>query len=93
MSQETITASAVMLNEQLFTLPPPASHKDIVRDQYAQGNAFIGQRRKGYLTSTGRFVTSEEAMPIAKAAGQTGQPGTLDPGDEFQLQASHLWPG
>lgn len=78
---ERIVSAAVTYAGIIFTLPMPARHPQIVHNMSAcdlpQGGS------QGFLTSTGRYVTRQEAWDIAENANQlmpcapTGPKGTL----------------
>ena len=66
---ETIAQAAIrLLNGTILT---GKNHNTIVRENFDPSNLdkFLGQKQ-GFLTSTGRFVTREEAADIAFNAGQ-----------------------
>ena len=82
--KERIIAVAIKLNDgAVDSMPPPNRHHDLL---LCIGSEYLTDHVQGFKTSTGRFVTREEAYPIAKAAGQllpqdrpghTPTPGTL----------------
>jgi len=51
------------------TAPPPARHHTLMHPMSDHGIR-VPPERQGFLTSSGRFVGREEALNIAKLAGQ-----------------------
>lgn len=54
------------------SLPAPARHHDVIRHMGETGwtREQVFASVQGFLTDAGRFVTREEAWPIAATAGQ-----------------------
>ena len=70
MEQERITHVAIKLADgTIVSLPKPARHSSVLLQCQAKGFT-CRNSTQGFLTSKGRFVTREEAYPIAVAAGQ-----------------------
>lgn len=71
-AREYIVGAAVRYKGDVFKLPRPNRHGDIMRSMRAAGQPreAVNIVNQGFLTSTGRFVGREEAYGIAKSAGQ-----------------------
>ena len=68
-----IVAAAILYDEVIYTLPPPARHYDICRMMVeVHGlNADSGcQREQGFLLSNGKYCRRKPAVQIAEEAGQ-----------------------
>lgn len=52
----------------MYQLPPPNRHHDVIRVMAKNAEAAVGQQ--GFVTDLGYFVGRHEAMKIAVAAGQ-----------------------
>lgn len=83
---ERISAAAIEHNGKVVSLPPPARHHTIIMELSAAEELLVPvatpalvRGRQGFLTSTGRFVTREEARDLAIRSGQCPQPrhGTM----------------
>lgn len=69
---ETIMSAAVMLQGgAIATMPRPARHHTILHSLPEGAEHYATQ---GFLTSTGRFASREEAATIAVRAGQIEAP-------------------
>ena len=72
MAGETIERAAIRDDEGfVYDVPRPGRHHDVINhmiDDAGFPPPVTGEQ--GFTTSTGRFVGREEAMQIAKAAGQ-----------------------
>ncbi len=68
--QERIRAAALLINERIISLPPPARHHHLIRAAQGLYTDYVTQQMQGFVTSQWRFVTREEAMVIARAQGQ-----------------------
>ena len=73
---ERIEAAAILVNDEVWTLPPPTRHHTLIQAwasaHWKDGKAGrIGEHDQGFVTSAGRYVDREEAATIARAAGQT----------------------
>lgn len=68
---ETIKAAALRVGDQVFT---GLTHGDAFEKALAAGVSEdalgLASRDSGFVTSTGRYVGREEALPIAQASGQ-----------------------
>jgi hypothetical protein len=71
---ETIVASAVVLDGDVWQLPKPARHHHVLwaLDQVLPGRA-IEAHDQGFVTNTGRYVDREEAARIAVRAKQVAR--------------------
>ncbi len=67
----------------------PARHHDLIRLACRIGyeRDKVLAATQGFVTSAGRFVTREEALPIARSAGQIAR--KTEPAD--QLFSEDLW--
>ena len=54
----------------VLSAPPPARHHTLMHAMHDMGLSKTKPDDQGFLTSAGRFVGREEALNIAKAAGQ-----------------------
>lgn len=71
---ETIVAAAVTINASAFSAltvsaSPSARHHNIIHSLYDYGIK-VGPEQQGFITSTGRFVSREEALDIVFTSGQ-----------------------
>lgn len=74
----TIDRAAIKFRGVVYTLPRPNRHPDIVRHIRAvNGIGLNGPDIKGFLDSTGAFLTRSQAVPVALAAGQVLKRSTL----------------
>ena len=88
MPLETITGSAIMHEGIMYSVPAPGRHHDVIRMMHEKhGLRNTDMRLQGFVTSTGRFVTREEAVPIATAAGQIIKKTC----PAFQLFSEDVW--
>lgn len=85
-----IVAAAVKKGEEVYSLPPPARHHDILQHMATLGLKQEADDTQGFLTDLGRFVRRKPAFYIAEAAGQLIRPkqGGYQ-GDE--LYSEDLW--
>ena len=67
---EHITHVAIQKEDKVYRLCWPARHHHVLH-MLSQTVGDIGKHEQGFVTSTERFVTREEAAEIARAAGQT----------------------
>lgn len=90
--QEKIVAVAIFYEGEVYTLPAPARHYDVLRfmsDDF--GIAEPGRGEQGFLTSEGDFVRRKPALMIAERAGQMKRkqgPGTYQGPELF---SEDLW--
>lgn len=79
---ETVETAAILINGEIITAPRPARHHQLLELHWAAAKGKEGTPRhqlvppsaQGFVTSTGRFVSREEAALIAVAAGQITAP-------------------
>jgi hypothetical protein len=72
---------------EVFTVPRPGRHGDVLRVLSDKGVSQIG-RLPGFVLSDGRFVDRKEAAQIAFRAGQYLTPPATQPGLLF---SEDLW--
>ena len=71
MPGETIERAAIRRYSTVWSVPRPGRHHDVIAFMAEQGVDALGDyTTQGFTTSEGRFVERDEAMEIAKAAGQ-----------------------
>lgn len=86
-----IIAAAVQINGVTLSLPPPARHYHIVNTltetlgRKAQ-TRYASPKYQGFLTDDARFVGREEALVIARDAGQI-----IKPTPHRELFSEDLW--
>lgn len=74
--KELIVAAAIKLDNDLYggdliiSSPPPARHYTIMHPISKQLGIKIGPESQGFLTSTGRFVSREEALKLVLKSDQ-----------------------
>lgn len=72
---ERIAAVAMRVGGLAISMPQPSRHHNVLWEMDAQGlSPFVHPINQGFLTDSGRFVEREEAVGIAKAAGQIVEP-------------------
>lgn len=72
-----IVAAAVMFDQWIYTMPPPARHWNIVHLMDSKlGIRQDYRSEQGFMTDTGDFMRRKPAMRIAEAAGQLLKPIT-----------------
>ncbi len=85
MPGETIARAAIRTTEgTVYSLWRPRRHEDLIIFLRQQGLPIPPIQNHGFVTSTGRFVSSTEAARVALAAGQI-------PRTHPHLQTEHLW--
>ncbi len=69
---ETVECAAIKFQGVVFSVPRPGRHPDVIRKICRETGVpnVPGINPQGFVTSTGRFVTREEAMRIAITARQ-----------------------
>lgn len=70
MSEETVAAAAIRVDGVVWTLPRPAYHVHVLRAYIDVHGRQVRDEEQGFMTSTGRFVSREEA---AQLAGRNGR--------------------
>lgn len=68
-----IAGVAIRVGDMFMGRRAPARHHHLLHEMYRLGMEDYGAEAQGFYTSDGRFVTREEAVPIAQAAGQIGE--------------------
>lgn len=83
-----VEAAAVLLGGEVYSLPSPKRHHDVVIMMYERGLDPRGEQ--GFLLSDGRFCTRRAAYLVAEQAGQLlpRQPGGYD---GLELYSEDLW--
>lgn len=81
----TITHVAIRYNGNVYTMPAPYRHHDVIR----MIGGIAGPDVQGFMTNRGDFLTRTEAMKVAVAAGQLkrGPGGYQGP----ELFSEDLW--
>ena len=69
---ERIAATALLKLEKIWTLPIPARHHHLIQSVAALAPESLPVRadEQGFLTDSGRFVSREEGLTIARQSGQ-----------------------
>lgn len=66
-----ITSVAIKFDGQVWSLPPPARHHDVIRwIAESNGEGINGPDEQGFISSDGVFVNRTQALEIALAANQ-----------------------
>lgn len=65
-----IVAAAIKFRGEVFSLPAPKRHSDIIRLIHEKCRSAVTQEIQGFVTDDGTFVDRVEAGRIAIAAGQ-----------------------
>lgn len=68
---ETIKEAAIFYRGKVYT---GHRHHNIIYDLYTEFQTQITGEIQGFVTSTNRFVTRQEALEIAIASGQVTKP-------------------
>jgi len=88
MAGETIERAAIRRYSTVWSVPRPGRHHDVIAFMAEQGVDALGDySTQGFTTSSGRFVDREEAMRLAKAAGQLVD----DPRYDDMLFSEDVW--
>jgi hypothetical protein len=67
---ETIEGVGIEVKGRLYTLPRPNRHHHIIHKVYQETSEQVITDSQGFVTSKGRYVLREEALEIARNAGQ-----------------------
>lgn len=88
---ETITEAAINFNGDVYSVPKPGRHHDVIAKHRAVvGSYYMSEVDiQGFITSTNRFVNRKQAALIAYAAKQIESPKRTGPQDE--LFSEDLW--
>jgi hypothetical protein len=81
-----IVAVAMRVNGLIVSQPAPSRHFNIMNALPAKMARAIRPSDQGFLTDTGHYVGREDALQIAKAAGQL-----LKPTAHRELFSEDLW--
>lgn len=68
-----IVGVAIRLDNIFFGMPAPANYGDLLSSLHrldVRHDTDISRTKFGFYTSSGQWVSPEEALPIAQAAGQ-----------------------
>ena len=84
-----ITAAAIIHNDILYTLPPPARHHDLIWFAYLCNGSDSIACEQGFMTADGYYVNRAEAWSIADAHGQI-KPSEYDRGVDV-LYSEGVW--
>ncbi len=67
---ETIEGVGIVVEGKLYTLPRPNRHHHVIHLIYQETGEEVITDSQGFVTSSGRYVEREEALEIARNAGQ-----------------------
>lgn len=67
---ETIEGVGIVVEGKLYTLPRPNRHHHVIHLIYQETGEQVDTDSQGFVTSSGRYVEREEALEIARNAGQ-----------------------
>lgn len=79
-----VVAPACLFNDVVYTLPPPATHSDVLREM-AEKRIYGGEA--GFLLSNGQFASRRDAALLAMRNGQIKAAS----GSVSSLQSGDLW--
>lgn len=66
-----IAAAAILCGQQVFSLPAPARHHDVLHEMSQAGLARShGEMEQGFITEDGYWLRRAPALYIAEKAGQ-----------------------
>lgn len=84
-----IVAAAISYKGEIYTLPKPARHHDIIRHICEKtGEESIGENIQGFLDDKGRFASRTAAMFIVKINNQPMREGVIV---LRELYSENLW--
>jgi hypothetical protein len=66
----TVETAAIRIGEAVFTLPRPNRHHNVMWWLSTLGISSALMKDQGFVCSDGRYVERQEALILAKAAGQ-----------------------
>jgi hypothetical protein len=69
----TITHVAIRFKGEIYSLPAPNRHHDVIRhiiDSTGETHVDSRDEDQGFLDSTGRYLTRWQALRVASQAGQ-----------------------
>jgi hypothetical protein len=90
--EETIAQAAIRFEGKVYTLPRPARHADLFMANVNKsfGGVLVSGLaggEQGFTTNTGRFVDRQEAVEIARKAGQISKKH----GNDSMLFSEDVW--
>lgn len=68
--QEFIIGVGIEVNHKLYWLPCPKRHDHCIHLAYLETKKQVTTQSQGFITSRNRYVLREEALAIARNAGQ-----------------------
>lgn len=85
-----IVAAAVLFDQWIYTMPPPARHWNILHCMHGKLGIIQDHRvEQGFMTDTGDFVRRKPALMIAEHAKQLLQP--IPQNRSQELFSEDLW--
>lgn len=88
MATETITGVAILCTDGgMIALPRPSRHHHLFALAAFMNEHAVPRGEQGFTTSAGRFVSREDGLAIAQAAGQP----IKKHGNPEQLYSEDLW--
>jgi hypothetical protein len=85
----TIERAAILHRGQVYSLPKPYRHHNVIREMASFGFGQDAMWDQGFVTSAGRYVSRDMAVVLAAIAGQITFPKRTNPQDE--LFSEDLW--
>ena len=73
LGNEYITAVAIKRGEDVFDLPKPSRHNDVIRDMRNKGFKRVVGDVQGFLTNHGTFLDRIEGAKLALDCGQVDE--------------------
>ena len=84
-----IVAAAISYKGEIYSLPKPARHHDIIRHICEKtGEESIGENEQGFLDDKGRFLRRAPAMLVVKHNNQPMREGVIV---LRELYSENLW--
>ena len=68
--EETVAAAAILVDGVIWTLPRPAYHSHVLRAYVDVNGRQARDEEQGFVTTTGRFVSREEAGTLCGWPGR-----------------------
>ncbi|TAL43350.1 MAG: hypothetical protein EPN91_06590 [Salinibacterium sp.] len=66
-----VAAAAIRdIDGEVFTVPPPGRHHDVIRMMFEKGRECPSLDCQGFVLSDGRFASRKAAKVVAEASGQ-----------------------
>jgi hypothetical protein len=85
--KEHITRVAVVYNNTVYSLPAPDRHHHVLRVIYKEHQT-SSPHKSGFLNNMGVYLTRQQALTVALAAGQVKDPNNVHAGKLF---SEDLW--